>query len=92
MIDAADFEELSGKSGVWYVYAKAADGTPPDEVRADVAAEIEGIANTQALTYEEFTSYQDDLVDQALVEFPSKGVIGNRHLFSGCFHSRQNNL
>ena len=66
MLADDDFQTLTGKQGVWYVYARAESDTPPDQLRDAVAAEIEGTANTQAMTYDQFTSYQDDLVDQAL--------------------------
>ncbi len=66
LLDESDFRALTGKDGVWYVYAASQDGTEPAEVRDAVADSIDGIANTQALTLEEFTEYQDQAVDQAL--------------------------
>jgi putative ABC transport system permease protein len=66
LIDEDRFRALTGKSGVWYVYAATQDGADPNVVRDAVATEIEGTANTQALTAEEFTEFQDEVVDQAL--------------------------
>jgi putative ABC transport system permease protein len=66
LIDEDRFRTLTGKSGVWYVYAAAEDGADPDAVRDAVAVSIAGTANTQALTAEQFTEFQDEVVDQAL--------------------------
>ncbi len=66
LIDAGDFAELTGKSNVWYVYAAADPDRDPVAVKESVAQAIEDTANTQALTLEEYTQYQDEVVDQAL--------------------------
>lgn len=66
LLDESTFRDLTGKSGVWYVYAAAEGGQDVETVRDSVAAAIEGSANTQALTLEEYTAYQDQVVDQAL--------------------------
>ncbi len=60
------FLELSGKTGVWYVYANGAKGVSPDELAASVDKALKGTANTQAMTLAEYQAYQDELVDQAM--------------------------
>ncbi len=66
LLDEGLFRQLSGKSGVWYVYATIDEGSDPETVRDAVALSIEGIANTEAITLEQYTEYQDQIVDQAL--------------------------
>lgn len=66
LLDEDRFRTLTGKSGVWYVYASIDDGADPNVVRDAVKASIADTANTQALTAVEYTEFQDEVVDQAL--------------------------
>ena len=66
LMNEAQFRSLTGQSGVWQVYAGAADGEDPQAVRDSVSAAIAGTPNTRALTLQEYTEYQDQVVDQAL--------------------------
>lgn len=60
------FVELSGKTGVWYVYANGTKDSPPDELAESIGTAIDGTANTQAMTVAQYQAYQDELVDQAM--------------------------
>lgn len=66
LLDHTKLTELTGTEGVWYVYATVAEGADVAAVQATVAEAIADVPNTQVLTREEFSEWQDDIVDSFL--------------------------